>query len=661
MRLRRELAWAWAARSGGLSAADALGRALDQQRLHAARQRFFEHDDTARFLTQCLREELPASVPGARGSFSWIARELELDEAACFVLGLALLAVADGGAGPVIAACADGEAGDLPSLALAQRLWDAPGAVTPLLHDDHPLCRFAILHREQGRSSDPWRRGLHTPASLVATLCDGDIACSAAPVKSVEVPSLAPALYAPGLEGRLSQPNLGFRVVRVRGAADCGARAAVARYTAALGRRLVRPTAAFSAPAALRVASTHAWLAGADLIVHADELGFAADAFVALDLGAPIVVWWVVPDDGPSPKLPAAQLLAEVRVTPLCFDERLEHWKTGLGDAAPPSLADVARRFRFGPDTIAHLAASARARSADLIDMCRAELSFEFGAFAEPVRPRFEPEELILSAPARRVFDEILDAMRSLTEVHYGWGTARAWNEAGIAVLFAGPAGTGKTMAAECLAAALRLPMFRVDVSQLVSKYVGETEKNLKRVFDAAECGDALLFLDEAEALFGTRVEQRSAQDRFVNLEVGYLLGRMERAKGLIVLATNRKADFDSAFLRRLRYVLEFEAPGADERRRIWQLTLPSGVDCHHIDVDFLGQRFQLTGGQIRSIVFNACLHAAAHQGRDERSLSMEAVIVALKRELDKQPGGGGLEQFGPYARLVRNMEGPHA
>ena len=202
--------------------------------------------------------------------------------------------------------------------------------------------------------------------------------------------------------------------------------------------------------------------------------------------------------------------------------------------------------------------------------------------------------------------------MTSLTKVHYGWGTARAWNEGGITVLFAGPPGTGKTMAAEIMAYRLKLPMYRIDLSQVVNKYIGETEKNLKRIFDAADISDMVLFFDEADALFGKRTDVSDSRDRYANLEISYLLERMERFKGLAILATNRKEDLDEAFLRRLRYIIDFPVPDEAERAEIWKQVIPHAVaENSRIDIPFLARQFPLSGGHIRSIVFNACLQSA--------------------------------------------------
>jgi SpoVK/Ycf46/Vps4 family AAA+-type ATPase len=300
------------------------------------------------------------------------------------------------------------------------------------------------------------------------------------------------------------------------------------------------------------------------------------------------------------------------------------------------------------------------------------------GDLAQPVTPRFRAEELVLPAKQQALFQDVYQAMKSLTEVHYGWGTARAWNECGVSVLFAGPPGTGKTMAAEVLAAKLKLPMYRIDLSQVVNKYIGETEKNLKRLFDAADISDTLLFFDEADALFGRRTEVKDAHDRYANLEISYLLERMERFKGLAILATNRKKDLDEAFLRRLRYIIDFPLPDVNERRRIWQQVIPDHVDGSQLNVDFLAKQFPLAGGHIRSIVFNACLQAAGNgkgvwgegeigrggeavpldswEGKGLHPLPMEPVVIAVKREYDKLNRSVSLQQFGPYTKLIEEM-----
>jgi SpoVK/Ycf46/Vps4 family AAA+-type ATPase len=298
----------------------------------------------------------------------------------------------------------------------------------------------------------------------------------------------------------------------------------------------------------------------------------------------------------------------------------------------------------------------------DFIAACRAELELDIGELAQKVVPRFHDEKLILPPKQQRHFQEVIQAMNSLTEVHYGWGTAKVWSEGGITALFAGAPGTGKTMGAEILAIELDLPMYRIDLSQVVNKYIGETEKNLKRLFDAADVSDIILFFDEADSLFGQRTEVKDAHDRYANLEISYLLERMERFKGLAILATNRAKNLDEAFLRRLRYIIDFPLPDVAQRKEIWRQVTPQAVDASQIDYDFLARQFRLNGGHIRSVVFNACLQSAkgasADAYRTPGRLTMNTIIRAVKREYDKLKQSVSLESFGPYAEIIEAMEG---
>jgi SpoVK/Ycf46/Vps4 family AAA+-type ATPase len=201
----------------------------------------------------------------------------------------------------------------------------------------------------------------------------------------------------------------------------------------------------------------------------------------------------------------------------------------------------------------------------------------------------------------------------------------------GISVLFAGESGTGKTMAAEVLASALRLMLYRIDLSAVVSKYIGETEKNLRKLFDAAEGGGAILLFDEADALFGKRSEVKDSHDRYANIEINYLLQRMETYGGLAILATNHKSTMDTAFLRRLRFVVNFPFPGARERAAIWSGAFPAATPLGDLDHDRLA-RLQLTGGSIQNIALNAAFEAARAGG----SVTMPVVLAAARAEIEK-------------------------
>src|SRR5437763_13191210 len=205
--------------------------------------------------------------------------------------------------------------------------------------------------------------------------------------------------------------------------------------------------------------------------------------------------------------------------------------------------------------------------------------------------------------------------MRHRDRVLSDWGYERTVARTqGIKVLFAGESGTGKTMAAQVLSSELGLDLFRVDLATVVSKYIGETEKNLEKIFGAADGSNAILFFDEADALFGKRSEVSDSHDRYANIEVAYLLQRMELYPGAAILATNFKRNIDDAFIRRLDFVVDFPFPEVDDRKKIWQLVLPNAAPvADDIDLDFLATQFKLSGGSIRN-----CSLAAAFRAADE-------------------------------------------
>jgi SpoVK/Ycf46/Vps4 family AAA+-type ATPase len=238
----------------------------------------------------------------------------------------------------------------------------------------------------------------------------------------------------------------------------------------------------------------------------------------------------------------------------------------------------------------------------------------------------------VLPPDDEAVLRQLVDQVRLRARVYDDWGFRRKLSRGlGITALFAGESGTGKTLAAEVLAAALDLPLYRVDLASVVSKYIGETEKNLRRLFDAADGGGAVLFFDEADALFGKRSEVKDSHDRYANIEINYLLQRMEAYRGLAVLATNLKSALDAAFVRRLRFIVEFPFPGQAERRVIWQRAFPAEVPLGALDWEHLA-RFQLTGGSIHNIALHAAFRAA-DQGVD---VSMPIVLEATRTELRK-------------------------
>jgi SpoVK/Ycf46/Vps4 family AAA+-type ATPase len=232
---------------------------------------------------------------------------------------------------------------------------------------------------------------------------------------------------------------------------------------------------------------------------------------------------------------------------------------------------------------------------------------------------------------------QIVDQVGQRTKVYEEWGFGEKMSRGlGINALFAGDSGTGKSMAAEVIANALRLDLYRIDLSAVVSKYIGETEKNLRRLFDAAEDGGAILFFDEADALFGKRSEVKDSHDRYANIEINYLLQRMEAYRGLAILATNQKSALDTAFLRRLRFVVTFPFPEAAQRATIWEKVFPNRVfpePTKKSDLDF--QRLAAlpaTGGMIHNIALNAAF-VAANAGSP---VSMDVVLQVARAEFTK-------------------------
>jgi SpoVK/Ycf46/Vps4 family AAA+-type ATPase len=230
---------------------------------------------------------------------------------------------------------------------------------------------------------------------------------------------------------------------------------------------------------------------------------------------------------------------------------------------------------------------------------------------------------------------DLCEQIRHEHRVYEDWGFgSKVSRGRGVGALFSGPPGTGKTLAAEVIAGELKLELYKVDLARVVSKYVGETEKNLSRIFAEAEDGNAILFFDEADALFGKRTEISDAHDRYANIETSYLLQRMEEYAGVVVLASNLRENMDDAFLRRIRFLVDFPFPDAAGRLRIWRSHLPDEAPVSE-DIDFqvLAERVQVAGGNIRNIVLNAAFFAAADGGEE---IEPGHVLKGVRREYEK-------------------------
>ena len=679
LRLRREVAWCWHQRGTGDVPApgalppfgDMVQDSLDLSRFRDEKRAFFASDVAARYLSDRIAAlDLPRLRLSRRGDWAWLVRECELTPAAQFVLACALAGRADAAIGAVCTACQNDLSRPWPTLALAQRLWDDPLAVLACADAGHALFSHGLLSLPPGRDALDWRQALEMPAGVASALLDaGDAPPDPSRHAGIEARTL-PTEALPLLARLRSDPPRAMQVLPLQ--APRGTHfAAWAQALARAGGRSLVVIGDEVAPerAGFTALATVCWLQGADLLLpehwHERCCTGAAEPWVTPVAALPLR-WYLPVTDGSSAArgVPSTLLLPAFALPLLDVAGRTERLAAALADspsALRAAIPEAARRFRLPERPLARAAAAASAlgESAgprELFAVCRAEARLELDGLANAVAPRFGLDELVLPPPQAQQLREIVAAMGALGRVHYEWGTARAWNEGGLSVLFCGPPGTGKTMAAEALANTLGLPMYRIDLSQVVNKYIGETEKNLRRIFDAAETSDCLMFFDEADALFGKRTEVRDAHDRFANIEISYLLERMERFKGLAVLASNRRKDLDEAFTRRLRYIVEFPVPGGAERERLWQQAFPPRVDIAELDCRWLAQQFELAGGHIRSAAFNACLLAAGQRADAPARVDMLHVLTAVKRELEKMNRVAGREQFGRYAALIGSV-----
>jgi hypothetical protein len=337
---------------------------------------------------------------------------------------------------------------------------------------------------------------------------------------------------------------------------------------------------------------------------------------------------------------PALEATATFDVGYITPAEQQAAWAAALGERAGDSPALMAGQFNFNVAMIQRIAQAALTDHRvngplheRLWASCRASTRPRLESLAQRLEPKATWDDIVLPGEAMDLLHQIADQVRRRMVVYDEWGFRAKMNRGlGISALFTGESGTGKTMAAEVLANDLKLDLYRIDLSAVVSKYIGETEKNLRKLFDAAEYGNAILFFDEADALFGKRSEVKDSHDRYANIEINYLLQRMESYRGLAILATNMKSALDTAFMRRLRFIVNFAFPGPVERKLIWQKVFPPQTPTVALDHDRLA-RLNLTGGSIHNIAVSAAFLAAAQQ---PPQVTMPLVLAAAGTEFRK-------------------------
>ena len=590
-----------------------------------------------------------AAAPRTRADV--IAERFGLDAFGRNLLLLGAWAALDPVAGDRIAALHGDPGRTVPSLGLA--LVKLPGANWSALGADAPLRGFGLIRIDS-------REGLGaTPFSLAEALL---LALVDAPSLTEELALQARRVDPPATLSPSRQRLADAVALRIVGEPDmtlqlCGAdplgkeqAAAAALKTAKRPLYAIGAAVLPGAPADIaRLAQL--WrrdlmLTGGALFVDADRLSDPASlALFASLLRQPLIVG--SPDalalgQAPTVRLDMPRLTAQ---------EQVPLWRDRLGPYAKKlngTIERLAGHFPVSPE----LAESVAAELAVLAPNSAAKPKkgaptledIAWDAARRFARPRMEDlarridseakwNDLVLPPAQKDVLKAIIAQVRNRPTVYESWGFAKrsAGRGLGISVLFSGPSGAGKTLAGEILGAELGLDVYRIDLSSMMSKWIGETEKNLRRLFDAAEEGAAILQFDEADALFGKRGEINESRDRHANIEVSYLLQRIEEYRGLSILTTNFRSNIDSAFLRRLRFIIDFDFPGQTERAEIWQRIFPQSTPRAALDFDRLSQ-LNLSGGSIRNVAMGAAF-AAADRGHD---VGMAHILSAARLEYEK-------------------------
>jgi hypothetical protein len=408
---------------------------------------------------------------------------------------------------------------------------------------------------------------------------------------------------------------------------------------------------------------------GAALLVNVDALadpeqrlfaGQLVDALIASRV--PCIL------TGTDPWRPTALLAqrqyAELELPAPDFAARANEWRSHLPEADARHLADLTSRFRLSRQEVRAAAGLARlqariesngtpVRVEDRLESaCAAVARKHAGKLLQLVRPRRGPGDLILAPELHRQIREISRFTRALPRITEAWDFGSRGNgAAGIKALFTGDPGTGKTLAAEVIAGMLAVPLLKINIAQTVSKWLGETSKNLDEAFDEADTSHAVLFIDEADALCGKRGDVRHGVDRYANIEVSHLLQRLEEHNGLVILASNLKDSIDPAFLRRFQVVIQFPRPGAPERRRLWQYAFPPAAPlAADVDLEALA-RFDMTGAGIVSAARTAALLAAE---QSPAVIRMSDVVQGIVRQYRREGRMLTRGELGAHAALMQ-------
>lgn len=610
-------------------------------------------------LAACAAEREAAAKADPQPALLLLAQRLGLSTFERDTLLLCAASDLDPAIAALFAAAQGGAARNYPTFALALQLFDEPTweALSP-----HRPLRYARLIEINQPGATPLTAGALRADERVVNYLKGlnvlDERLSSLLTMTGEAaaPELAPSQQAVADEVlqqlRVAAAEARIPIVHLIGT-DAGSKQALAQQLCTtLNRRLYRiglealPTQKPEIESLARLWQRESMLLAVALYIEADNLDS-----VSSDIAAAFH-WFLSRETGlvfvglreAPPRSGYSGCLVEINKP--TAQEQYGAWlqaiQTGAqGETAGNAAQQLAGQFNLNLQDIrlatelAAQAPSTEPLAGRVWDACLKLTQPKLDALAQRLEPKATWDELVLSDESTNLLRQIVGQVRERYRVYENWGYARKMTRGlGINALFAGESGTGKTMAAEVLANELHLALYRIDLSAVVSKYIGETEKNLRRLFDAAEQGGAILFFDEADALFGKRSEVKDSHDRYANIEINYLLQRMESFSGLAILATNMKSSLDNAFMRRLRFIITFQFPGPNERRQIWQKALPPDVPRDALDYDRLA-RFNVSGGNIHSIVLNATFTASQRGTPVTLPLLLSATRSEL-RKLDK-------------------------
>lgn len=349
--------------------------------------------------------------------------------------------------------------------------------------------------------------------------------------------------------------------------------------------------------------------------------------------------------------------LHSISLNPLTYHERacVFHGFAALYQI-PIDCALYSVRYPLSASEISYAAAqwqhTSQSKSEDFARICSTLLyNQQETTLGQLLYPSVGFQDLILPAPMKKTLEQICCGVSEGYRIFEEWNLKSCYPYGrAVTVLLYGPPGTGKTMTAHAIAKELKTPLYQVDLSHILDKYIGETEKHLEQIFSFAQKAKPVLFFDEADSLFGKRGEVTDGKDRYANMEVSYILQRIEQFDGIVVLATNLYSGIDKAFLRRMKYVLKYQSPDAAMRRSIWENCLPSELPCEDLDLDYLAKQFDFTGGIIKNVIYTACVMAI----HDNKKLCMEHLLYAVRAEYEKLERPIIKDMWGEYEEIIR-------